>query len=59
MSQQKSVSPFLGSEEEGLPTCCGPQMAAKSWLLLLQLSFGEWVKSQDSRERHLTLGTAR
>lgn len=45
MSQQKSVSPFPGSEEGELPICCGPQMAAKSWLLLLQLSFGEWVKS--------------
>lgn len=42
MSQQRPVFPFPGFEEVALPICSGPQMAAKSWLALLQLSFGEW-----------------
>jgi hypothetical protein len=49
MSQQRSVSPFHGFEEVGLPTCSGPQMVAKSWPPLLQLSFGEWEKGKSGQ----------
>lgn len=40
MSLQRPVFPFPGFGEVGLPICSGLQMAAKSWLPLLQLSFG-------------------
>lgn len=46
MSRQRPVFPSLGFGEVGLPTCSGPQMVAKSWLLLLQLSFGEWEEDR-------------
>ena len=38
--------PFPGFAVVGLPICSGLRMAAKFWLPLLQLSFGEWEESR-------------
>lgn len=54
MSQQRLVFPFPGFGEAGLPICSGPRMAAKSWLPLLQLSFGEWEEARGRGRARMT-----